>query len=165
MAEPFVGEIRLFAGNYAPVGWFFCDGSVLPISQYDVLYSLIGTTYGGDGQNTFALPDLRGRVPIHISPTLPLGMSLGTETVTLSLNQIPQHTHAVMASSAPGGPNPSGAYFANDGASAVYNAPDGTLMNPGMIGVTGGSQPHSNLMPFLCVSFIMAYEGIYPARN
>lgn len=174
MSEPYLGEIRMFAGNFAPLGWAFCDGSELSISQYDTLYILLGTTYGGDGQTTFALPDLRGRIPLHMGTNpqtgtnFPLGQKAGTETVTLVQNNLPVHTHSVTAQTATSTTqtgNPANAYWApSDFNRFSTNAPDGT-MNPAAITAQGGNQPHDNMMPFLTVSFIIALEGIFPSQN
>ena len=174
MSEPFIGEIRMFAGNFAPNGWAFCDGRLLAIAENVALFSLLGTTYGGDGITTFALPDLRGRIPIHagsgpgLSPQ-PLGLQAGTENVTLTVNQIPSHTHPVQCANKGGDQrSPIGALPAIDGAgvTAHYSdqAPDAAMKWPETTN-TGGSQSHSNLQPFLCINFIMALFGIYPPRN
>jgi microcystin-dependent protein len=166
VADPFVGEIRMFGGNFAPRGWAFCDGSVLPISQNEALFSLIGTTYGGDGQSTFNLPDLRGRLPIHQGGGFVIGQSAGTEAVTLTLNQIPQHTHAVSARTSATAGSPSGAVYGGNTTTTIYTAnPPSAQMNAAMVGIGGGSQPHDNMMPYGVVSFIIALEGIYPSRN
>jgi microcystin-dependent protein len=177
MSDPFIGEIRLFAGNFAPFGWLFCDGSLLPISEYNVLFALIGTTYGGDGQSTFALPDLRGRVPVHIGGTqnYQVGERGGAETVTLTGAQIPLHNHAMSSVSAPGTVSTPSASsrLADMGPTgtvtpAVYKAFDGTsqiALNAQSIGAAGGSQPHNNIQPTLAVSFIIAFFGIFPPRS
>ncbi|REJ76581.1 MAG: phage tail protein [Acidobacteria bacterium] len=173
MSEPFVGEIRMFAGNFAPRGWAFCDGQLLAVSQNDALFSLLGTVYGGDGRTTFGLPDLRGRIPIHagtgpgLSPRR-LGAKAGEENVTLTVNQMPSHTHGWRASSgAATETSPSGAGYAQTSALDVYNdAPTSfAAMASDMIGNVGGSRSHTNLMPFLCVHFIIALFGIYPSRH
>ena len=175
MSEPFVGEIKMFAGNFAPRGWMFCEGQLLSISQYEVLFSLIGTTYGGDGVTTFALPDLRGRLPVQqgqgpgISQQYAMGEMAGVETVTLTLNQLPTHNHAAVASeSTANGVNPAGTMVATTSTSILLayalNAPDTTLANNTLL-PAGGSQPHENLMPSLCVSFIIAIYGIFPSQN
>jgi microcystin-dependent protein len=172
MAQPFIGEVRMFAGNFAPLGWLFCDGSLLPISEYETLFNLIGTTYGGDGQSTFALPDLRGRVPIHQGPlaggsTYVIGQSGGVESVTLTTQQIPNHGHALVASGGAGSASGPGG---NVPALAVGNLYVGSPTSPTVnlsemaIGSAGGSQPHDNLQPFLCVSFIISLFGIFPPR-
>lgn len=169
--EQYIGEIRMFAGNYAPEGWIFCNGQVLPISQYEALYSLIGITYGGDGQSTFALPDLRGRIPLHqgqnpqTGTAFTVGDKYGTETVALTVGQMPPHTHVVAASSVPGeSASPQNAFWARK--NTQYSSANPTAaMNPGAITTTGGSKAHDNMMPFLAVSFIIALEGEYPTRD
>jgi microcystin-dependent protein len=173
MAEPFVGEIRMFAGNFAPRNWAFCDGQLLTVSQNDALFSLLGTIYGGDGRTTFGLPDMRGRIPIHagtgpgLSPRS-LGSKGGLENVTLTANQLPSHSHATGALSKPGDSgNPQNRLWAaTSGSPAFYSAdsPD-EMMDPNTLTGKGGSQSHSNLMPFLCVHFIIALFGVYPSRN
>lgn len=172
MSEPFVGEIRMFAGNFAPRGWAFCDGQLLAVSQNDALFSLLGTIYGGDGRTTFGLPDLRGRIPIHagagpgLSPRR-LGSKAGEEKVTLTVNQLPSHTHRLTASSAAATtPNPATNVLAETVTDRVYSdrAVDDS-MNSASITNVGGSQSHTNLMPFLCVHFIIALVGIYPSRH
>lgn len=168
MSEPYIGEIRLFAGNFAPMDWALCDGSLLSIAENEALFSLLGTTYGGDGQTTFALPDLRGRVPIHRSTTYPLGSKAGTETVTLITNQLPAHTHTVNASTAPGdAENPSNALWAQSPQTSYDNTANPTLaaMNPTSVTSVGGNQPHDNMMPTLTVSYIISLYGIYPSQN
>ncbi len=171
MSEPFVGEIRMFAGNFAPRGWAFCDGQLLAVSQNDALFSLFGTIYGGDGRTTFGLPDLRGRLPIHagtgpgLSPRR-LGAKFGTEEETITINQLPSHRHGWQATSA-NAQNTSPAQNALATPSFfIYAAAQnlGTLSS-NTITATGGSQSHSNLMPFLCVNFIVALFGIYPSRQ
>jgi microcystin-dependent protein len=172
MSEPFVGQITMFAGNFAPRGWAYCDGQLLAISQNDVLFSLLGTIYGGDGRTTFGLPDLRGRVPIHVGqgPGLtnrPIGAKSGSETVTVTTNQMPAHNHALNASTDPAGDtSPVGNVTATSTGASIYGG-TGTPVDLATSAVanTGGSQPHSNVMPFLCVSFIIALFGIYPSRN
>jgi microcystin-dependent protein len=172
VSQPFVGEIRMFGGNFAPLGWAFCDGQILPVSQNDALFSLIGTTYGGDGQSTFALPDLRGRIPVHqgtgpgLSPYA-VGQLGGAERVTLSLQQLPAHNHPVAAASVPAEATaePGGSLPAS--ASEPIYAPLGAfILSGGVVGVApGGSQPHQNLAPYLCVNFIISLYGIYPSRS
>lgn len=173
MSDCYIGEIRMFGGNFAPVGWAFCDGSLLSIAQYDALYSLIGTTYGGDGQSTFALPDLRGRFPIHqgqgggLSPRV-LGEMAGTESVTLQTSQMPAHNHTPVANTAAGNSNdPNGMYWASSASVQQYLPGDqaNTNMNTGAIGSAGGSQPHDNMQPHLVINFIISLEGIYPSQN
>lgn len=167
MSQPFVGEIRMFAGNFAPAGWMFCEGQLLPISEFETLFNLIGTTYGGDGQSTFALPDLRGRLPIHQGNGFTLSETGGAEDVTLTVSQIPAHSHPFLASTDPGGTrDPGGNVLATAVAGSVYRqqAPTAAL-NAGSIGSTGGSQPHSNFQPYLCVDFIISLFGIFPSQT
>jgi microcystin-dependent protein len=168
---PYVGEIRMFGGNFAPAGWMFCDGSALPISEYDTLFLLIGTTYGGDGQSTFKLPDLRGRVPIHqgTNPSTGsifiIGEAAGVETVTLTTTQIPQHSHALAATTAIGTQaNPGGNLLANSQGPQPYiqEDPDNSL-NAQALSAAGGSQPHDNLQPYLGINFIISLFGVYPS--
>jgi microcystin-dependent protein len=155
----------MFGGNFAPRGWAFCDGSLLAISQNDALFALIGTTYGGDGQTTFGLPDLRGRLPVHQGSGFIIGQAAGTESVTLTVNQIPQHTHAVSARTSATAGSPSGAMYGGNTTTTIYTATPSALMNAAMVGIGGGSQPHDNMMPYCVVSFIIALEGIFPSRN
>ncbi|MDQ8046771.1 MAG: tail fiber protein [Solirubrobacteraceae bacterium] len=167
MADPYIGEIRIFAGNFAPAGWSFCEGQLLPISENDTLYNLIGTTYGGDGQETFALPDLRGRLPLHQGNGYTLGQAAGVETVTLNQTQIPAHTHSVIASGAAGTTNaPTGALLAASPSISLYKSTAGsTPMAADIVTPTGGSQPHENLQPYLCLNFIISLFGIYPTQS
>jgi microcystin-dependent protein len=183
MGSPFIGEIRMFGGNFAPAGWSFCMGQLLPISENDALFALIGTTYGGDGQSTFALPDLQGRVPVHQGTALGItytpGEIAGVENVTLTSNQMPSHNHAIQtATAAQGGaaatpanntvladealnpaPNPPPAAY------LPFNNTGQTALAPISITPQGGSQPHDNMQPFLTVSFIISRFGIFPSRN
>lgn len=172
MADPFLGEIRLFGFNFAPVGWAMCQGQLLPISQNTALFSLLGTSYGGNGTTTFALPDLRSRVPLSMGQGAGLsnyviGQAGGNENVTLLASQLPAHSHSVNASStAAAADRPAGAVLGHAGVNTYAAGPDGaTVMNAGMIANTGGSQPHSNLQPFLTLNFCIALQGIYPSRN
>jgi microcystin-dependent protein len=171
MSEPFLGEIRIFGFNFAPQGWAFCDGQLMSISQNTALFSLLGTFYGGNGIQTFALPDLRGRVSIHQGqgPGLSsyvIGQTGGTENTTLNTNQMPQHNHAAVANASPATTGrPDGAVPARAAADIYAPAPDGTAMNAGHIGNTGGSQPFNNLQPYLTVNFCIALQGIFPSRN
>jgi microcystin-dependent protein len=170
MAQPFIGEIILFGGNFAPSGYALCNGQLMPVSQNTALFSLLGTTYGGDGVMTFGLPDLRGRIPMHQGQGAGLsnramGEIAGVETVTLTTAQMPPHNHGLNAQSGNGDQaSPQGNYWA---ASTLrqYAAPSNSAMNPACIGNAGGSQPHSNIMPFLAVNFAIAVAGIYPSRN
>lgn len=172
MSEPFVGEIRMFAGNFAPRGWAFCDGQLLAVSQNDALFSLLGTIYGGDGRTTFGLPDLRGRTPIHAGqgPGLSnrrLGLKAGSETETLTVNQLPSHSHAPQFSTASStGNDPSGEVVGGSPNVRIFRpqAPDQN-MSTAAITAVGGSRKHTNLMPFLCIHFIIALFGIYPSRH
>ncbi|MFD2173436.1 phage tail protein [Rhodobacter lacus] len=171
MSEPFLGEIRMFAGNFAPREWAFCDGQLLPVAQYDALFSLLGSTYGGDGRTTFGLPDMRGRIPLHqgTGPGLSLrrlGSKSGTETVTLTVNQLPSHDHNFIASTAEAEDvSPQEGVLASVSGFNPYNtAIQSVSMHPGSIENAGGSQSHTNMMPSFCVSFIIALFGIYPSR-
>lgn len=166
MADPFIGEIRMFGGNFPPQGWAFCNGQLLSVTENPPLFALLGTTYGGDGTNTFALPDLRGRLPLHQGGGHTLGQPGGAEAVTLTTAQIPSHTHTWQASPAPSeGTDPRGALL---GGADIYSAPNArkaVLMAPSTIGATGGSQPHDNVQPYQCLSFIIALQGIYPVQG
>lgn len=165
MAQPYVGEIRMFAGNFAPAGWQFCEGQLLPISENETLFQLIGTTYGGDGQSTFALPDLRGRLPIHQGGGFVLAETGGAEEITLTVGQIPAHSHPMLANSqaATETTPSSNAVPASPGALIYLNlSPFGT-MSPQIISAVGGSQPHSNFQPYLCINFIISLFGIFPS--
>lgn len=167
--EPFIGQIMMFAGNFAPRGWAFCNGQLLSIAQNTALFSILGTTYGGDGKTTFALPDLRGRAPLHWGhgPGLSnrnLGESGGQEAVTLTVDQMPAHGHALNASDAAANVRqPTNAVLAQS-ESYTQSRPDVTL-NPAAIGNTGGNLPHPNMQPFLGISFIIALQGIFPSRE
>lgn len=172
MAQPYVGEIRMFAGNFPPAGWMFCEGQLLPISENDTLFNLIGTTYGGDGQSTFALPDLRSRVPIHMGTGAGLSTRIlaetgGVEQVTLTLQQIPSHTHQAVANSAGASESPNGNVWATaTGAVLPYGAgPGNATMNINTLLPAGGSQPHDNMIPYLCVSFIISLFGVFPSQT
>lgn len=165
MAQPYVGEIRMFAGNFAPAGWMFCEGQLLPISENETLFQLIGTTYGGDGQSTFALPDLRGRIPIHQGNGFILAETGGAEEITLTVSQIPAHSHPFLAASLGGDQiNPSNNLPANSFNITPYinSSPDGN-MSAAAIASTGGSQPHTNFQPYLCIDFIISLFGIFPS--
>jgi microcystin-dependent protein len=179
MSNPYIGEIRMFGGSFAPAGWAFCSGQLMPISENDALFNLIGTTYGGDGQSTFGLPDLQGRFPIHqgtVSGTsFILGEKAGTESVTLTTQQIPSHTHPPLCSSAPGtASSPQGNVWAaaSTGTQMYFQAPPPPPSPPPLVQMdaaailpTGGSQPHNNMAPYLVVSFIISLFGIYPPPN
>jgi len=172
MSEPYVGEIRMFAGNFPPVGWAFCDGQLLSIAENEVLFALIGTTYGGDGQSTYALPDLRGRVPVHqgqsagTSPYV-IGQNGGAENVTLTAAQLGPHTHGLRASTQPA----SGAHTASDalGSStqaSYYGSGEANVpMDGAAFSMAGGGQPHNNMAPFVALNFIIALFGVFPSQN
>ena len=170
MAQPYVGEIRMFAGNFAPAGWMFCQGQLLAISENETLFNLIGTTYGGDGQSTFALPNLQSRVPIHMGTskegiTYPLAELAGVEEVTLTVQQIATHNHFLMASTAPGAQNNASAQVIAASPSVqlfIQDTQDSTL-NSNAVTVVGGNQPHSNFQPYLCLNFIISLFGIFPS--
>lgn len=165
MSEPFLGEIRLFANGYAPRGWLFCEGQILQINQNQALYSLLGNVYGGNGVTTFALPDYRGRVPIHVSTSIPLGTSQGEAAHTLTVNEMPQHTHQVSASSKmAGAESPANNVWAE--LNGAYDPPATMVsMSQSAIGLSGGSQPHNNMQPYLVLHFAIAVQGIFPSRN
>lgn len=165
MAQPYVGEIRMFAGNFAPAGWMFCEGQLLPISENETLFQLIGTTYGGDGQSTFALPDLRGRIPIHQGNGFILAETGGAEEITLTVQQIPAHSHPLLASTnISTQTSPSNAVVAQSSAADLYieDTPSVNLA-ANAISPVGGSQPHTNFQPYLCVDYIISLFGIFPS--
>lgn len=175
MANPYVGEIRMFGGNFAPAGWAFCDGQLMSIAQNDTLFNLIGTTFGGDGQQTFGLPDLRGRLPVHqgtdsTGQAWTIGQLSGAEEVALTAAEMPAHSHFAMGSSdQASSSDPTGAVLATLSAAGTQSAygtrsPTGAL-DPSSVTFAGGSQPHSNLMPYACVSFIISLFGVYPSPN
>jgi microcystin-dependent protein len=167
MAQPYVGEIRMFAGNFAPAGWMFCEGQLLPISEYETLFNLIGTRYGGDGQSTFGLPDLRGRLPLHQGNGFVLAEQGGAEQVTLTVAQIPAHAHAFVATTVKGSQiSPAGALPSQSLNVTPYinDVPSGNF-NAGAVSSVGGSQPHENRQPFLCVDFIISLFGIFPSQT
>jgi len=165
MAQPYVGEIRMFAGNFAPAGWMFCEGQLLPISENETLFQLIGTTYGGDGESTFALPDMRGRLPIHQGNGFTLAESGGAESITLTVSQIPAHSHPLLASNdTAGGSAVLNSVTGQVGATQIYrSATPASPMSALSVGPTGGSQPHDNFQPYLCVNFIISMFGIFPS--
>jgi microcystin-dependent protein len=163
MAQPYVGEIRMFAGNFAPAGWMFCEGQLLPISENDTLFNLIGTTYGGDGQSTFALPDLRGRLPLHQGNGFTLAETGGAESITLTVNQIATHNHPLLATNEVPTLNSPQGNLPGQAAAKFYRVGSPTVtLAAASISPTGGSQPHTNLQPYLCVDFIISLFGIFP---
>ena len=166
MAQPYVGEIRMFAGNFAPAGWMFCEGQPLPISENETLFQLIGTTYGGDGQETFNLPDMRGRIPIHQGNGFILAETGGAEEITLTTQQTPSHTHPMLGTTSVGNQiNPAGSLLAQTagGLQPYFEAAPNAAMAAQSIGPVGGSQPHTNFQPYLCVDFIISLFGIFPS--
>ena len=179
MGQPFVGEIRMFGGNFAPAGWAMCNGQLMPISENDVLFSLIGTTYGGDGQSTFALPNLQSRVPNHMGTgggaSYVIGEAAGVETVTLTTQQIPSHNHPVQVSTQPGNASAPAANVTlsteAEGVAgrapvyAAYTAANNTNLAAQTVALSGGNQPHSNIQPVLAITFIISLYGIYPQQS
>jgi microcystin-dependent protein len=170
MAQPYVGEIRMFAGNFAPAGWAFCDGQLLPISENETLFQLIGTTYGGDGQSTFALPNLQSRVPIHMGThqgtTYTIGEMAGQEEVTLTVQQIPAHAHPWLASEGAATSLTPAGNMPGEASKRFYVVPTTPAqMAVQSVSPSGGSQPHTNMQPFLCVNFILSLFGIFPPPN
>lgn len=169
MSQPYVGEIRMFAGNFAPAGWMFCEGQLLPISEFETLFNLIGTTYGGDGQSTFALPDLRGRFPIHQGNGFTLAETGGVETVTVTTQQLPAHTHGLAPTTSGQVLSPAGAYpalpFSTQSGTVIYDG--NTPATPLVANITqiGGNQPHENMIPYLVVSFIISMFGVFPSQT
>ena len=167
MATPFLGQISMISWNFPPKGWAFCNGQLLPINQNQALFSILGTTYGGDGRVTFALPDLRSRVPLHTGNGFVLGQRGGEVTHTLSTPELPSHGHPVKASSsAADTANPVGSFLANSGnTNFIPAASANTTLTPATVGADGGSQPHENESPFLAINFIIALQGIFPSQN
>ena len=166
MGDSYLGEIRMFAGNFAPAGWAFCNGQLLPISEYDTLYVLLGTQYGGDGQETFALPNLQSRFPMHVGNNHVLSEMSGVESVTLTTQQIPVHTHGFLASKDPASARGAAGLVLGRGAADSYASeftPD--LLSPQSISPVGGSQPHDNMHPYLCINFIICLYGIFPTQT
>jgi microcystin-dependent protein len=165
MSDPFIGEIRMFAGNFAPNGWAFCSGGLLPISENEALFALIGTTYGGDGQTTFGLPDLQGRLPIHAGNGFSMAQRGGAETVTLTTQQIPAHSHTLRgANAAANSSSPGTRAFAQPGKGLYRAGPTGASLAASSVGIAGGGQAHDNMQPYLCVSFIISLFGIFPSQ-
>ena len=165
MSEPFLSEIKIVAFNFPPKGWALCNGQQLPINQNQALFALLGTTYGGNGQTTFALPNLRGQVPIHMGNGHTLGEVAGSTSVTVNIQQMPTHTHVLQASNTLGNVNfVNGNVFAAE-PGAAYAPSNPTVTGPGAVSSVGGSQPHNNMMPYLVLNFIIALQGIFPSRN
>lgn len=169
MSEPFLSEIRMVSFDYPPKGWTFCDGQLLPINQNQALFSLLGTTYGGNGQTTFALPNLQGRTAVHfgdgISLAVSLGESAGEQTHTLTVAEMAGHTHVVQGNSSPANvATPVGNVWAQQGANP-FSSQANASMGPSAVGPVGGSQPHPNVQPYLVVNFVIALQGIFPSRN
>ena len=166
MAEPLLSEIKMFSFNFPPKGWALCNGQILPINQNQALFALLGTTYGGDGQVNFALPNLRGRVPLHPSVQFNLGQTGGSTSHTLSLAEMPSHTHTVTASSEiADSANPQGRAWATGGSAASYHNQANSTLQSGALGTTGGSQPHNNMAPYLVVNFCIALQCLFPSRD
>jgi microcystin-dependent protein len=172
MSEPYLSEIRIVSFNYAPTGWALCNGQFLPINQNQALFSLLGTTYGGNGSTTFALPNLQGRVPVHVGNTVTLGQSGGEQNHTLTSSEMPAHTHFVTGSNrvpivgdTNATPNPLGAFFGRSSHPAYHSPATLVGMHPQLLTNTGGSQPHNNMSPYLVLNFIIALQGIFPSRN
>jgi microcystin-dependent protein len=167
MSEPFLGEIKIVSFNFPPKGWALCQGQLLPINQNQALFALLGTTYGGNGQTTFALPNLRGQVPLHMGNGHTLGERAGTSSVTLSIQQLPAHLHRAQASTDTGTTLiPSNTVVLAKRAAEIYHAPTNLAsLNPGTVTSVGGAQPHNNMMPYLVLNFIIALQGIFPSRN
>ena len=170
--DPYLGEIRIFAGNFAPRGWALCNGQILSIAQNTALFSLLGTMYGGNGQTTFALPDLRGRVPLHFGQGPGLtprteGEVSGSATVTLTTGEMPSHNHGANGNQAPGNsPSPAGRYWAmSSRRDTPYASSTNVPMQPQALDITGNGQPHDNMQPYLTLNFIIALQGIYPPRS
>ena len=170
MSEPFIGEIKIISWNFPPKGWAFCNGALLPINQNQALFSIFGTTYGGDGRVNFALPNLQGRVPIHMGQGFTLGQRGGETAHTLTMSEMPAHTHPIKSTNAAGDvANPHNAYPANAAPTQLYSTgsspTQAVAMNPAMISSIGGSQPHENEQPYTVVNYIVALQGIFPSQN
>lgn len=166
MSEPFLAEIKIISWNFAPKGWTFCNGQLLPINQNQALFSILGTTYGGDGMRTFGLPNLQGRTPFHVGNGIVLGEMGGETSHTLNIQELPAHNHVPVGSSNQANlANPAGSLWAKDGSNPYNSANDGNAMNPQCILPTGGNQPHENMSPYLVLNFIIALQGIFPSQN
>ncbi|MDP3876954.1 MAG: tail fiber protein [Methylobacter sp.] len=170
MAQPYIGEIRLFAGNYAPLNWMFCEGQLLAIVDYDILFALIGTTYGGDGQNTFALPDLRGRAPLHQSNSFSIGVMGGAENETLTVAQIPSHSHNQAAYAGAGTRSTAthnfiAAPLVGTALAKAFHSASNTTMATGGLAAAGSNQAHNNMQPYLCINYIISLTGTFPQQT
>lgn len=166
MSLPFIGEIRLLSFSFAPKGWALCNGQLLPINQNQALFSILGTTYGGDGRTTFALPDLRGRTPLHVGEGVNLGERAGSESVTLTQAQVPPHAHTLAVSSQRASlDDPAGSYWAADASQSRYATSSDTTMAGGLVSTVGGGQPHENRQPLLALTFAIALQGIFPSPS
>ena len=165
MSEPFLGEVRMFSFNFPPKGWAFCNGQLLAINQNQALFSILGTTYGGNGQTNFALPNLQGRVPLHTGNGINLGQAAGESAHTLTLQELPQHTHVPASGGAANTASPASALPGQNTSQSFYAGNPNTNMNPADITATGGSQPHDNMSPYLTLTFCIALQGIFPSRN
>jgi microcystin-dependent protein len=165
MSEPYLGEIKIVSFNFPPKGWTFCNGQLLPINQNQALFAILGTTYGGDGRTTFALPNLQGRIPVHVGDGITLGERGGETAHTLNISELPAHTHAPVGSTnAPAFPTAAGNIWAQFPGN-LYNSTPNAAMNPACISPTGGNQPHENMSPYLVLNFIIALQGIFPSQN
>lgn len=165
MSEPFLGEVKIISWNFPPKGWAFCNGQLLPINQNQALFSVLGTTYGGDGRTTFGLPNLQGRTPVHVGNGISLGESGGETAHTLNISELPAHTHVPVGSSnSPSASGPAGNVWATQNSNPYAGAANSN-MNPATITVTGGNQPHENMSPYLVLNFIIALQGIFPSQN
>lgn len=165
MSEPFLGEVKIISWNFPPKGWTFCNGQLLPINQNQALFSILGTTYGGDGRTTFALPNLQGRMPVHVGDGIVLGERGGETAHTLNISELPAHSHApVGTNNTATDPSPAANLWPKD-ANNPFSPTPNTAMLPGAILPTGGSQPHENMSPYLVLNFIIALQGIFPSQN
>ncbi|HYL76333.1 MAG TPA: tail fiber protein [Bryobacteraceae bacterium] len=166
MSEPFLGEVKIISWNFPPKGWAFCNGQLLPINQNQALFSILGVTYGGDGRQTFGLPNLQGRTAVHMGNGIALGELAGETTHTLNISEMPAHTHAPVGSSATGTLSAAGGNLWGGSSANPYSpGSDGTSMNPACLQPMGGSQPHENMTPYLVLNFIIALQGIFPSQN
>jgi microcystin-dependent protein len=165
MSEPFLGEIKIISWNFPPKGWTFCNGQLLPINQNQALYSILGTTYGGDGMRTFGLPDLQGRTPMHIGNGIVLGEKGGETAHTLNISELPAHNHVPVGSKATASVHPPAGNLWANGNELIYTATPNNAMNPADVLPVGGNQPHENMSPYLVLNFIIALQGIFPSQN